>query len=136
MADPSVGEGDERRLTVYYDGACPICTTEVRFYRAQAGGEEIDWVNLQNASEADLEGLDREKALSRLHVRDEQGRMLEGIPAFAGLLERLPRLSPLGRLMGLPPFSWIMKALYLVFLLIRPLVQRLARAVGVKAETS
>lgn len=136
MAESSVGEGDEKRVTVYYDGACPICTTEVRFYRAQAGGDEIDWVNLQLAPEAELEGLNREKALTRLHIRDEQGRILEGVPAFAGLLERLPRLSRWGRLMGIPPFSWLMKALYGVFLLIRPLVQRLARAAGVKAETS
>lgn len=135
MADSSVGEGDERRLTVYYDGACPICTTEVCFYRAQAGGEAIEWVNLQQAAEAELQGIDRGEALRRLHVRDEEGRVLEGVPAFAQILERLPRLSRWGRLMGVPPFSWIMRALYAAFLLVRPLAQRLARALGVKAET-
>ncbi|WP_157755508.1 thiol-disulfide oxidoreductase DCC family protein [Neomegalonema perideroedes] len=135
MVESTVGEGAERRLTVYYDGACPICTTEVRFYRAQAGGEEIDWINLQFASEEDLKGLEKDKALSRLHVRDEQGEILEGVPAFAGLMERLPRLAWLGRAMNAPPLSWIMRGLYAVFLRIRPLLQRLARLVGIKPET-
>ena len=135
MAGSTVVEGEERRLTVYYDGACPICTTEVRFYRAQAGAEDIDWVNLKFASEEDLKGLDREKALGRLHARDEKGEILDGVPAFAAAMERIPRFARFGRLLGIPPVSWLFRGLYAVFLRLRPLIQRLARAVGIKAET-
>ncbi len=135
MVESTVGEGEERRLTVFYDGACPICTTEVRFYRAQAGGEEIDWVNLHFASEEDLKGLDREKALGRLHARDGKGEILQGVPAFAAAMERIPRFARFGRLLRIAPVSWIFQGLYAVFLRLRPLVQRFARAVGIKAET-
>ncbi len=133
MAESTAGEGDGR-LTVYYDGGCPICTSEVRFYRAQEGGDLIEWVNLQTAPEEDLDGVNREAALKKLHARDEEGRILEGVPAFAGILERLPRLSFLGRLLNTPPVSWLFQGAYRLFLLLRPGIQRLARAAGVKPE--
>jgi predicted DCC family thiol-disulfide oxidoreductase YuxK len=34
------------RLTVYYDGGCPICAREIGFYRARPGAEGFDWVNV------------------------------------------------------------------------------------------
>jgi hypothetical protein len=34
------------RLTVYYDGSCPICSREIGFYRARPGADGFDWVNV------------------------------------------------------------------------------------------
>jgi len=31
----------QTRLTVYYDGACPVCSREMGFYQRQAGADDI-----------------------------------------------------------------------------------------------
>jgi predicted DCC family thiol-disulfide oxidoreductase YuxK len=36
----------QTRLTVYYDGACPVCSREMGFYQRQAGADDIQWVDV------------------------------------------------------------------------------------------
>ncbi|AWB22130.1 DUF393 domain-containing protein [Methylobacterium currus] len=121
-------------LTVYYDGACPLCRTEIGHYRRCAGAERVRFVDLATMDDdaALGSGLDRAAAQARFHVREADGRLVSGAAAFARLWRRLPAWRWLGRLVelrvfGRRPVLALSEAAYRLFLPLRP---RLARVLS------
>lgn len=109
-------------FTVYYDGACPICSKEIKTYQKIEGAEKLAWVNAAEGDQALLgDDLNADDALARMHVRDESGHLISGAAAFAAIWARLPKTRWLGRLMGTRPALWILEPGYRMFLKIRPL---------------
>ena len=109
-------------LTVYYDGACPVCSREIALYRRQPGAEACAWVDASAADPALLgPDLAPGQALARLHVRQADGSLVAGARGFALLWQALPRLRWLGRLASVPPLPWVLDAGYALFLAARPL---------------
>ncbi|AWN53039.1 DUF393 domain-containing protein [Methylobacterium sp. 17Sr1-1] len=118
-------------LTVYYDGACPLCRTEIGHYRGCAGAERVRFVDLATLhDDASLgPGLDRAAAQARFHVREADGRLVSGAAAFARLWRRLPAWRWLGRLvevrvLGCRPVLLLAEAAYRLFLPLRPCLAR------------
>lgn len=98
---------------VLYNGQCPICSTEIEHYRAQAEavGADIRFTDLNNA-DLDTWGLDADSAARRLHVRDGSGAPVAGLQAFVALWQDLPRLRWLARLLSRPIFRGIAEMIY------------------------
>ncbi len=120
----------DRRLSVYYDGDCPLCSKEIGLYRTFKGADAIHWVDLRKAPSGLIEkNLDRDTALERFHVRSPDGVLHSGGAAFAHMWSVLPALAVAGRLMRLWPFSALLEGAYRTFLLMRRGLQRLARIV-------
>lgn len=112
-------------LTVYYDGACPVCRREIALYRSQPGAEQLCWVDAAHCEPQALgPGLDRATALARLHVRDERGRLVSGARGFLALWQGLPRWAWLGRLLNRGPLPALLELGYRLFLRLRPLWRR------------
>ncbi len=110
------------KLTVYFDGACPVCSAEIAHYRRQSGAEACEWVNAASCEEADLgAGLSRDDALGRFHVRRADGQLLHGMRGFAVLWQQLPRTAWLGRLASVGPVPALLDIAYAIFLRLRPL---------------
>ena len=103
--------------TVYYDGACPVCSREMAVYRRAAGAEALRFVDV--TTEAPPEGVTRDAALARLHVRRPDGSMATGAAAFAALWSSLPRWRRLGRVAALPIVQPLLEAGYRAFLRVR-----------------
>lgn len=102
------------RLTVFYDGACPICVRDRCTYEKLAGErDDVCWVDITGA-EARLReaGIDPRKALTELHVQDGEGNIFSEIDAYRLLMARIPLLKPLGWLIGLPLVRPILSKLY------------------------
>ncbi|MEM1401489.1 MAG: DUF393 domain-containing protein [Pseudomonadota bacterium] len=101
--------------TVFYNGSCPVCRTEIEHYRDidAAQGEAIEFRDI-NADQGLLEaiGLDRETASRRLYVQGADGALLAGIPAFALIWEKLPRYRWLAKLSRLPVLRTVLPWLY------------------------
>lgn len=112
-------------LTVYYDGACPLCRAEIDHYRRCEGADGLAFVDV--ATEPPGEGLSRERALARFHVREPDGELVSGAAAFARLWRRLPRWRWLGRLVEAPLLLPLAEAAYRVSLPLRPRIARLLR---------
>ena len=75
-------------LTVYYDGACPVCRREIGFYQKRTGGA-VSYCDV--ATEASpAPDLDREAALKRFHVRLPDGALVSGAAVALG------RADPVG----------------------------------------
>lgn len=109
-------------LTVYYDGACPLCTREIDFYRRRRGAERIGWVDLSAIDTPEVvPGLSKADALARFHVQTPAGRILSGARAFAAMWAALPSTRLLGRIVAAPGLVQLFEMLYRLFLRIRPL---------------
>lgn len=106
---------DRPQLTVFYDGACPSCVRDRAWYEGLCGqtDETVHWFDI-TGREAELQamGIDPEAALRELHVRDAQGVLHRELDAYILLLSRVPRLTPLAWLIGLPGLRGLLSWLY------------------------
>lgn len=109
-------------LTIYFDGACPVCSAEIAHYRRQPGAQDCEWIDAAACADAELgPGLTRETALRRFHVRRADGQLVDGMRGFATLWLALPRTAWLGRLASFGPMPLVLDAAYRAFLAVRPL---------------
>ncbi|AEJ00209.1 thiol-disulfide oxidoreductase DCC [Nitrosomonas sp. Is79A3] len=106
---------EKKKITVYYDGSCSSCIKDRENYEKLAGkgGEDVCWFDItgQNAHLRDI-GIDPHKALSELHVRDEQQRIVSELDAYILLMSRVSLLKPLAWLIGLPVIRPLLSSLY------------------------
>ena len=121
------------RPAVFFDGSCPLCTTEISTYRKCRGADEIDWVDVAvggaGARDENIApGLMRTDAMRRFHMRRADGEIVSGGAAFAELWTALPAFSWAGRIGRQRPVSLLLEGAYRLFLPVRPLLQKLLRS--------
>lgn len=115
-------------LTVYHDGACPICSVEIGHYKTLAGADRIRFVDAASAAEDEFGvALDRDKALARFHARLADGRLVSGAEAFAELWQALPRYRRLGRIARLPVIRHGLELAYRLILPVRSVLSGLLK---------
>jgi predicted DCC family thiol-disulfide oxidoreductase YuxK len=106
--------------TVYFDGACPLCSREIAMYRREPGAQRVQWVDVAHCDAVAIgPELTRQAAMARLHLRLPDGRLVSGARAFTELWRILPRWRWLGRVMGSGPGLWLLEGAYRVFLAVR-----------------
>jgi predicted DCC family thiol-disulfide oxidoreductase YuxK len=114
-----------RPLTVLYDGACPLCSREIAWYRRRTACEPIDWLDIGTSAPSHLpRGVSREQAMARFHVIAPDGSIVTGARAFVRLWKAFPGLKRLALLARLPLVEPLMEWGYRVFLIFRPLLPR------------
>lgn len=125
-APEALGEscGRSPGLTVWYDGACPLCAREIALMRKLDETGDLDFVDLTTT---DTTPLPREALLARFHVSTPDGATTSGAAAFVELWRRLPRLAPLARLAAWPPVLAVLERAYDAFLRARPRLQAWVR---------
>ena len=114
------------RLTVYFDGACPLCAKEIGFYRRRPGADDVCWVDISEAAGDVAPDLSFDTAMARFHVRSRDGSLESGGAAFSRLWSEMPGFRLIGRFTRLPPIAWLLERAYRFFLRFRPRLQRLA----------
>ena len=108
--------------TVFFDGACPVCSKEIAAYQKMSGGNTIDWVDASTCDSTLLgEGLERTDAMQRLHVRDSNGKLISGAAAFIEIWKKLPAFAWLAPLLSLRPVLAVLEFSYRIFLVVRRL---------------
>lgn len=108
-------------LTVYFDGACPLCRREIALIRRLDRRGSIHFIDVSDAAAACP--IDRGELLARFHA-SENGRLYSGARAFAAMWRAIPLLRPLGVLADLPVARPAFEAAYRGFLRVRPRLQR------------
>ncbi len=111
-------------VTVWHDGACPLCRREIAMMRRLDRRGAIRFVDAASGDAACP--LDRAVLLARFHA-EENGRMLTGAAAFAAMWRAIPLLRPLGLLARNPIVLRVLERAYGGFLALRPRLQRIAR---------
>lgn len=120
---------NEKKLTVFYDGACPLCAREIGFYQNRQGADTVTWLDVSALGAAVVSpGLSKDQAMARFHVLGPDGKLLSGGAAFAQLWRVLPGFRLLGRIGQTAPAAWILKHAYNGFLRFRPRLQTWFRA--------
>lgn len=92
----------------FYNGACPVCGTEIRRYARYAEGKGLPmgWVDIDANPEAlAAYDLTADAVKRRMHVVDEAGTLHRSVDAFLVMWRRMPRYRWLARLFGLPGFK-------------------------------
>jgi predicted DCC family thiol-disulfide oxidoreductase YuxK len=113
-------------LTVFFDGACPLCAREIAMYRKCRGADRMRWIDVATApAEVLPEALTREQVLARFHLQDGHGRIVSGAEAFAILWSALPAFRFLGWVFRRPVMTAILERLYVSFLKHRPRISRI-----------
>ena len=112
-------------LTVWYDGACPLCIREIALMRRLDKAQQIDFVDVAPADAPCP--IDRNLLLARFHAREANGPILDGAAAFAAMWRAIPLLRPLGIVARNSIVLRLLERLYGVFLKVRPRLQRWAR---------
>jgi predicted DCC family thiol-disulfide oxidoreductase YuxK len=126
MAEPDRPDPYQQRLTVLYDGACPLCSREIAWYRHREASDSIDWLDLSRCDDTALpDGISRTEALARFHVVDGLGRTVTGAAAFARLWACYPGLRRIAGLARLPGIAQVLELGYRAFLPLRPSLARL-----------
>jgi predicted DCC family thiol-disulfide oxidoreductase YuxK len=118
-------------LTVFYDGACPLCRREINFLRRSEIGNTVDWHDVSDyPGDMVAEGLTKPDALARFHVRTGDGDLLAGAAAFVAVWSRHPKFGRLARALSNRLSLFLLDLLYRGFLFVRPLLQRIARSLS------
>lgn len=110
-------------VTVWFDGACPLCIREIALMRRLDRRGRITFVDVAQGSDASCP-IERTQLLTRFHA-EEDGRQLSGAAAFAAMWRAIPVLRPLGLAARHPLVLKVLEAAYLRFLVLRPRLQRL-----------
>ena len=88
-----------QKLTIFYDGLCPLCQAEIEFLKARNDGKLLDFVDLSEPSfDEDKQQISCSMALERIHGRLGDGRVLVGVPVFVEAYRRA----------GLHALSWLL----------------------------
>jgi predicted DCC family thiol-disulfide oxidoreductase YuxK len=102
-----------RKPLVVYDGACSICGGNLKWLC------RLDWLRRFDALPYQSDEvfracpqLTREACEQALQVAFHDGRVYSGADAFREVFLRMPLMFPVGMLMAIPPFAWVLRRLY------------------------
>lgn len=118
---------DKEKLTVYFDGSCPLCVREISLLRRLDGGKRIVFEDVSPPDATPSCPIEREALMARFHARLPDGRLVEGAQAFTESWSRIPWMvwvRPIGQF---APTRWLLNGFYSLFLKVRPRLQRFVR---------
>jgi len=98
-------------MKVYFNNSCKICRSEINLYKKE-NIKEIDWVDITNNSNAEIETSKSDKELlRRLHVKDGN-KIIGGAEAFLLVWKKIPKYKLLYFFFKLPIIFTIFKISY------------------------
>lgn len=101
------------RVTMFYDGGCPLCDREVAHYKRLDKDHSVAWVDIdEDTTELAARGIPYQTAMKRLHVTDRDGNLVTGAYAFHTLWQELPYYRWLAKVVS--P-RWLLRTLDVVY---------------------
>lgn len=113
------------KLTLFYDGLCPLCSREIEYYRKRAAEDPlVHFVDIADPQfQASAHGLDPLAVHRQMHVKlDDQLHV--GVDAFVAIWQRIRGFGWLARLVRLPGVYQLAWVAYTIFAWIRPWLPR------------
>ena len=99
-----------KKLTMYYDGLCPLCQAEILFLSRRNAAGLLSFVDVNSSHySADAVGVSCQQALDSMYAQYDDGELINGVDVFCAAYERanLPTLAWLFSQPSLRPMlSW------------------------------
>jgi len=104
----------EPKLTVYYDGDCPLCNRTVTILHHFDVLQAVSFKNLQEHGENEvaLASYDQQKLLLDLYAVDSQVKVYSGVDTYSQILVKMRYLAIFGWALRLPGIYQIAKLSY------------------------
>lgn len=111
--------------TVYFDGACPLCSREIAHYRRRDRQGRLRFIDIADPHfDAAAEGLDAARVHQVMHVRRPDGSLATGVDAFIAIWAALPGYGRLACAAATPGIHGLLRAGYRLFAAVRPYLPR------------
>jgi predicted DCC family thiol-disulfide oxidoreductase YuxK len=86
-----------QKLTLFYDGACPLCRAEILFLSRRSSATLLDFVDINSQLYDPVEiGVSCEQALASMYGQYANGELIDGVSVFPEAYRRA----------GLPFLAW------------------------------
>ena len=103
-------------ITVFYDGACGLCSKEINHYRKIAPPDVFNWQDITKCdSQLKAEGITLADGLKLLHAKNTDGTIHIGVDAFILIWQQLNRWRILAVLVSIPGVRQIVDFAYRSF---------------------
>ena len=107
----------KKKIKVFYDGGCKVCSKEIKFYSRLDKNNKIEWVNILTDNCNTL--IQKKRLLEILHVQKTNGEIVTGVNAFYVIWRELKYFRVLSFFLKLPFFRVIAEIFYKVWLKFR-----------------
>lgn len=108
--------------TVFFDGSCPLCRSEIGHYRRKDETGALCFVDVSEPNAAIPDGLTQQQAMERFHVQTGSGALVSGAAAFVEVWARLAGWRWAARAAALPGVLALLEFGYRLFLPARPML--------------
>ena len=116
---------DDSRLKVFFDGSCPLCRREIKFYQRLTGSINCHWIDASTMNADEMpSSFTREGLLNRFHVEHPTEGLLSGALAFGMLWREVFGWRWIYTIVKIPIVTLVCELVYRGFL---PLRKRLKR---------
>ncbi|OUR64984.1 thiol-disulfide oxidoreductase [Methylophaga sp. 42_25_T18] len=106
---------EQHKITIFYDGACPSCIRDRKWYEWLSGkrSKDVSWFDITDkGNELCQKNIDPKLALSELHIQTEDGQIIREIDAYIVLMQRIMWLQPIAFVLKLPVVKPLLAMLY------------------------
>jgi predicted DCC family thiol-disulfide oxidoreductase YuxK len=96
-----------KKLTIFYDGLCPLCQAEIQFLSGRNQASVLSFVDIHSDQYSpERVGVSCNQALASMCGQYEDGELIEGVEVFSAAYSRanLPKLAWLFSRQLLKPF--------------------------------
>lgn len=107
--------------TVFYDGSCPLCLAEIRYYKKIDTHQSLQFLDVSAKDYSSNGVLNQKDAMEQFHVLTFDGELLSGATAFVEVWQGLPGWRLLAKIFSFPGLMALLELVYRIFLLLRPL---------------
>lgn len=104
------------KVTMFYDGGCPLCKVEVKHYQDLDKQQHIEWVDITKNQEILKQyNIPFDNAIRHLHVLDKKQKVQIGAYAFVTLWKELPYYRILAVFFYIPMSKFMLNIFYKIF---------------------
>ena len=103
---------EDKKISIYYDGSCPMCTVFADTTASSSQGEKFERNDVTKG--ALPAGATFEQVWDKMYVVDSNGVQYKGADAVLRIMQEYPLWRPLAFLGRLPIFNSIAHGIYYV----------------------
>jgi len=116
LSKSSIADKKKHKPTVFYDGACPLCSREIAHYRQCSGSDVVNWLDIsQSREQLAAYDIDYDSAMKRFHVLSPDGTYHTGAYGFVYLWSKLKPYKIFSKLINLFSLASLLDWFYVRF---------------------